>query len=884
MADDVIAIELKINASKSAKTMQEMVDTTADLNDELKKVEKGSDSFKKLTKQIESADDAMIDLAVNADKANLTIGELEETSALLNEELKGVERGSDEFVRLSNALRETNVELKNTELSLEALDSEQVASELGSVTGAVGDISGAFILLGGDGNESLEQIAGNIQTAMGLAMGFKGAIEGIQSGLKLYRNFNSIVKQSTVLMKAQAVAQGIWNFLTSKGNIIQKIQIATTAAASVGMAVLNAVMSLNPVFLLIAAFAALAGAMAFFSSSSDTAAASNEALNKSMEREHRLLENSIALTRKLGEQRLKVAELTGASEEELHKIRLENLSSGESARKKQIAAELKDIERKRKIYRKSLDEDNEDLAKSIKEDIQASRGKYRELIAQNGDFQRAVQVENLEFANAQQKARDEEIKAEEDQTKKEADELKKRHDDWKRLHDQRQKAEEKRVADLALFEEKIFQNSLFSSEDLQKRKLFLEFQANLERANRLIKDEDKLKKILLEIENEYSEDLQDMADKNTELEADKALKILNINRKVKAALDILEQEQALVNAENIDDEIEREKEKAKILIELDKAKINQLNVNQEIALQDTELTEDQRLEIIKGTELEISQIKQDQRDKDKEADEKALEDRKALNEELISSAFEVVQMIADSAFAIAAAARAKDFEDRREQLQFAFDFEQQQLQKKVDAGIKTQRVADRELEKLEKSKRNAEEKLAKEAFEKDKEVKRKQALINGALAITQIFASTPPPASFILAGVQVVATGLQVAEIEKQEFTRGGIITGPSHAGGGVDLGNGNEAEGDEIIINKNSSRIFRNQLSAINQAGGGVAFARGGIIPEGSQTDFNNGPLNDSIETLNRKLSRPFKAFVVGQEVEDKLNEEAQLNKNADL
>jgi len=41
------------------------------------------------------------------------------------------------------------------------------------------------------------------------------------------------------------------------------------------------------------------------------------------------------------------------------------------------------------------------------------------------------------------------------------------------------------------------------------------------------------------------------------------------------------------------------------------------------------------------------------------------------------------------------------------------------------------------------------------------------------------------------------------------------------------------EAEGGEVIINKRSSAMFKPQLSAINQAGGGVAFAKGGTIPQ---------------------------------------------------
>ena len=282
--------------------------------------------------------------------------------------------------------------------------------------------------------------------------------------------------------------------------------------------------------------------------------------------------------------------------------------------------------------------------------------------------------------------------------------------------------------------------------------------------------------------------------------------------------------------------------------------------------------------------MEISDIRQRERVLNQERDEEAIEKRKALNEQLISSGFEVAQMIADSAFAIAQEARNKETENQKNAIDERFAYEEDQLNRKVEMGINTQRVADRELIALEKKKQSEQDKIAKEAFEKNKKSKRSQALINGALAITQIFATTPPPASFILAGVQGVATGLQIAAIEKEKFTRGGILRGPSHANGGIDLGNGNEAEGGEIIINKNSAKLFKSELSAINQAGGGVSFERGGIISEPPTDQNQDGSLKTSIDRLNKNLETPFKAFVVGKEVEKQLMSEANSRKNAAL
>jgi len=75
----------------------------------------------------------------------------------------------------------------------------------------------------------------------------------------------------------------------------------------------------------------------------------------------------------------------------------------------------------------------------------------------------------------------------------------------------------------------------------------------------------------------------------------------------------------------------------------------------------------------------------------------------------------------------------------------------------------------------------------------------------------------------------------------------GGMINGNSHANGGVpfsvDGQLGFEAEGGEAIINKKSTQMFRPLLSAINEAGGGVSFAKGGKIKK-----FQNGGIPNNL------------------------------------
>lgn len=148
------------------------------------------------------AEKVQIDFTVDGAPAAKTLGDLETKAEQLNAALRGAEIGSAEYKKLNQQLVETNREVKNLELGFEALDNEQVASEIGSVAGAVGDVTAAMVLLGGE-NETLEEMAKNIETALGVSMAFKGAIEGFSSAWKL---FNNVLKASPIFLLVAIIA------------------------------------------------------------------------------------------------------------------------------------------------------------------------------------------------------------------------------------------------------------------------------------------------------------------------------------------------------------------------------------------------------------------------------------------------------------------------------------------------------------------------------------------------------------------------------------------------------------------------------------------------------------------------------------------------------
>jgi hypothetical protein len=171
------------------------------------------------------SEQAKIDITIEGGGAAKTLGELRQQAEQVNLALEGAALGSQEYKKLNSQLIQVNTQVKNLELNFEALDREQVAGELGSVAGAIGDITSATILLGGE-NETLAEMAKNIEMALGVSMAFKGAIEGVSSAQKLLNN------------------------QMQKGSVIGRIATAVQAG-------FNAVMAMNPIGLVVAAVALL---------------------------------------------------------------------------------------------------------------------------------------------------------------------------------------------------------------------------------------------------------------------------------------------------------------------------------------------------------------------------------------------------------------------------------------------------------------------------------------------------------------------------------------------------------------------------------------------------------------------------------------------------
>jgi hypothetical protein len=140
------------------------------------------------------------------------------------------------------------------------------------------------------------------------------------------------------------------------------------------------------------------------------------------------------------------------------------------------------------------------------------------------------------------------------------------------------------------------------------------------------------------------------------------------------------------------------------------------------------------------------------------------------------------------------------------------------------------------------------------------QLSRAQALANVAEAVTKALTAGPLIGQ-ILAGFSAALGLVQIGVITSQigqvnSLQGGGFISGPSHEQGGVYAGGGYVLEGNESVINRQSTLQYSGLLSQINQQGGGRPI-------------MVQSPMDSRlVEALAKQKSEPIRAYVVEQDI----------------
>ncbi|MEP7197262.1 MAG: phage tail length tape measure family protein [Saprospiraceae bacterium] len=182
----------------------------------------------------------------------------------------------------------------------------------------------------------------------------------------------------------------------------------------------------------------------------------------------------------------------------------------------------------------------------------------------------------------------------------------------------------------------------------------------------------------------------------------------------------------------------------------------------------------------------VKKLGQDRANNEKEVDDKILANHTSSNEnqnaedqklhdlrkerikELAVASIEVAQRVSDAIFEISKNNNERDFKHKTEQ-----------LDKERNARLKLVKGNAAEEERINREFDAKKRKLDQENFERQKRASITQAIVNGALAITSVFANNVDPTfvtTFIKLGVVLASVAAQIAVIRSQSFAKGGFV------------------------------------------------------------------------------------------------------------
>lgn len=762
------------------------------------------------------ADDKIaLSIEIEADRAQMSLGELEDGFDGLQKKLKAQERVTDEgkaaFKKLASQMAQTSKEIKNMELSFEGLDREQVASEIGSVAGAVGDLTTSFILLGGE-SETMEEVGRNIEKAMMVSMGLKGAIEGVSSAQKLYTN---LIEDGTIEQVKQTIATTIATAKTWLLDAAKKAYAVTTKLltgeikiATVAQRVFNAVVKANPIALIVTALLAAGAALIAFASSSKEASREQEILKEiqedvinGMASEQAELQRLVAIAKDETQTRharnKAIKELNKISPEYLGNLTLETINTKEATAAIDSYTESLVAQARAKALQEKLTQAVTRQLELETQGLEASEASYAVLGAMFG--------RTTEGANASIEARKENIKAAEDEVQSILN-LIKAENKQVESHAIAAAARSGFAIDVAALEKRIAEKKAQRVKDQQEAdkkliedaKALAEFEEEQARIKiQLIQDEGQRARA----EIEYNTQLElEALEKKGLLTFDAQMLIAQKKHKALADLEKAEEEKRLAaekEAQAKRDEYEQLLFDAKIANEQEETERQKLKIEEDFQNNLATLEEQGLL----TTELEIELTM---------AREKALADIELERIETVRQAkIEAAQQSMDLALttlsAISEVSNAYADEDLKAE------------EKRFNDLRATKQFTEKQLAAEELASAKIKDDIRRKQFEREKKLNIAMAVINGAQAQMSILAQTPKAdfgiATAILMASAAITTAATIAKIKATTFQSTPAPALPTLDSGDSDSPSGPDAgDGVQLTPVTNTSTILGGQ------------------------------------------------------------------------
>jgi DNA repair exonuclease SbcCD ATPase subunit len=368
------------------KTRVETGDSAKKVDDVGKAVKGTAAQIKQLERENELLNGSMEEITLSSEslgkKFELLNKKIEKTPMTLNglnaqmEAYKAIalQAGATDPIR-QEAINKAS-ELKNKYADLEAEvnrlahDGQQLQGALqigGAVAAGYGAAQGAMALFGGQ-SEELQKSLVKLQGVTALLM----SLEQLRTTLE---------KESNAMLLIKAIRTKVVTFA-------QVAYAAATGATTGAMISLSAATAaaMLPLTILIAAIGGLIYLFMSFFDETENLEEANDKLTASYEKQNAELDRSNAkINREIGN-RLNLAKAAGATEAEINKITEEGLLVREQQRVNEVGVLRSQIEAKRSIYKKAIEDEDFELAKSIGDQIRGTREKYTELKDLDGQY------------------------------------------------------------------------------------------------------------------------------------------------------------------------------------------------------------------------------------------------------------------------------------------------------------------------------------------------------------------------------------------------------------------------------------------------------------------------------------------------------------------
>ena len=377
------------------------------INKELKKTDDATKTigtdisarFEALNKKVESGTLTMRESAKAVKEYQTIALQAGRESAVGKEAIANAAELSDKLADLKQEIANTAHDGRNM----------QGALQIGSaVTAGYGAMQGVMALTGMESE-------GLVKTMVKLQ-----AVQSVLAGIEQIRA--TLEKQSSAMRLIKIVQTK----LMTAGEIIYAAAVGGTTGA---MQVLRITMLALPIVAIIAGIVALVAALASFGSETESAKESSESLNRALDRQKALLQEVASNSKRDNEQELKMMEILGKSAKEQHEKKLDNMAIEQMYRKIAISDEQNAIRGNTIEYKKALAAEEWELAKSLKEKIDASRSAHKELFNAQKDYFNDVKNTNAQFKEDEGKKSEEDKAKEAEKQKKYAEDAKKRREE-----------------------------------------------------------------------------------------------------------------------------------------------------------------------------------------------------------------------------------------------------------------------------------------------------------------------------------------------------------------------------------------------------------------------------------------------------------------------